>query len=214
MFNILIFKIMKQLLSLGILFAAITMTISCEKEELIDPRIVTGTGEIVTKPLSLSTFSRIEFNGLANLYVTVGGEQSLILKAQQNIIEILNWEVDAGILTIWMDEGVTIQNHEEIRFEIVVNELFSLLHDGVGDMALQGGNQESLTIDFRGVGNIHAYALPVDNCIVMSTGVGNCEILVNNYLEVDISGAGNVYYRGEPEIISTGTGLGDLINEN
>ena len=205
---------MKNTMLFGITLTAITLMIGCEKEPLNDLTRISGTGEIVTKPLELATFSNLELEGVSNLYITVGNEQSVELKAQQNIIDVLNWEVSAGILTISMDEGITIHNHEEILFEIVVNELSDVVHDGVGDVTLDGISDNALAIDFRGVGNIDAYDLPVENCTVYSSGVGDCKVNVSGYLEVDISGTGNVYYIGNPEISSTDTGIGDLINDN
>jgi hypothetical protein len=188
--------------------------ISCEKDELDHSNTIEGTGPIVTNTLDLASFSKIELTGVANLYVSVGGEQSVVLKAQQNIIDVLNWEVDAGILAIYLDENVSILNHEEIRFEIVVNELFELLHDGVGNMNLEGSGTENFAIDHRGVGNINAYDHPMDRCSIASSAVGDCKIYVKSFLEVDISGVGDVYYRGNPEISVTDTGLGELINDN
>lgn len=205
---------MKKTMLFGITLAAITLLIGCEKEPLNGLNKISGSGEIITKHLELATISNVELEGVANLYVTVGNGQSVTLKAQQNIIDVLNWEVSAGILTISMDEGITIHNHEEIRIEVVVNELFDVVHDGVGDVTLNGISDHDLSIDFRGVGNIDAYDLPVENCTVYSSGLGDCKVNVSGYLEVDISSAGNVYYIGNPEISSTDTGLGDLINDN
>jgi hypothetical protein len=205
---------MKQLILLSYVLAATLLTVSCEKENPNDPTSITGTGEIVNKPLEISSFSNIELNGVADLYISVGSEQSVILKAQQNIIDVMSWEVSAGTLSIGLKEGITIHNHKEIRFEIHLPALASLVHDGVGDVTLNGGNQPEMDIDFRGVGLVKAYGLPVDRCVVLNSGIGDCKVKVNSYLEVDISDLGNVYYKGNPEISVTDTGLGDLINDN
>lgn len=205
---------MKNVNQFVIVLTASLLMISCEKEEANDLLTIVGTGEIVTKSLDLDPFSHIEFTGVANLYISVGDRQSVQLKAQQNIIDILTWEIMAGTLLIGIEEDIYLQNHEEIRFEIVIPDLRSLIHDGVGDMELTGESREVFDIDHRGVGHMDAYALPIDHCTIISSGIGDCKIQVDSTLEVDISNIGNVYYRGNPQIISNDTGIGNLINDN
>lgn len=205
---------MKTSLFFSFIFTAILLMVSCEKEELNEERTITGTGPIVNKTLALDPFTQIEHDGVADFYVTVGGEQQVILKAQQNIIDVMTWEVQSGTLMIGMEEHVTIHNHDGIRIEIVMDELHNILHDGVGNFSLQGNNSSLLDIQFTGVGNVDAYAFPVDHCTVFNNGVGDCKVMVNQTLDVDISGIGDVYYRGYPEITVSDTGPGDLINDN
>ena len=52
-------------------------------------RNVIGTGPVVTQTLTLDEFSKIENTGVADIYVTLGSPQSVVLKAQQNIIDIM-----------------------------------------------------------------------------------------------------------------------------
>jgi hypothetical protein len=44
--------------------------------------------------------------------------------------------------------------------------------------------------------------------------MGDCKVRVKENLDVDISSIGNVYYRGNPEITLSDSGLGALINDN
>jgi len=205
---------MKKVILISIVLAAVSMTISCEKEEWNDLAKVTGEGDIVTRLLSLDPYSKIILEGGANLHITVGDEESTVLKAQQNIIDVLSWKVSSGTLTIGLKERITLNNHEEIRFEINTPELSHLLHQGVGDVSFEGNNQDELDIDFRGVGHVFAYGLKVDKWVVLNSGTGDCKVWVNETLEVDISSLGNVYYRGNPEITFADSGLGKLINDN
>jgi hypothetical protein len=56
--------------------------------------------------------------------------------------------------------------------------------------------------------------MPVNECSIISSGVGNCYVKVNDFLDIDISGVGSVYYKGNPEIESSINGIGKLINDN
>ena len=205
---------MKNLFVSSIVLAAISMTISCEKEDWNDNTRVSGEGEIVIQQLSLEPYSEIILDGVANLYITVGMEESTTLKAQQNIIDVLRWKVSSGTLIVGLKEGITLHNHEEIKFELNVQVLNKLIHEGVGDVRFKGTSQDELDIDFRGVGSVIAYGLTVNNCVVLNSGTGDCKVQANETLDVDIVSLGNVYYRGNPEISLSDSGLGELINDN
>jgi len=207
---------MKHLIIISTVTAAVLFFASCEEEDLKSDleNKVTGTGEIVTRNLTLDSFNEIHLEGVSNVYVTISDEQSTVLKAQQNIIDVMTWEVVAGTLLIGLEENTSIENHEEIRFEIEIPELHEIIHDGVGDFDLTGNTQETLDITHTGVGDIYGYALPVNECYLVTSGVGDCKVKVNDYLNVELTGVGNVYYRGNPEIEYTDMGVGQLIDDN
>ena len=109
----------------------------------------------MTETLDLSSFHSIKNTGVANIYVTVGDTQSVVLKAQQNIINVITYEANNDTLEIGIQKNIST-----------------------------------------------------------STGVGNCQVRVNNTLNVTITGVGSVYYKGYPTISSTITGLGKLVDAN
>jgi hypothetical protein len=177
-------------------------------------RNVVGTGPVVSKTLSLDEFSKIENTGVADIYVTLGSPQSVVLKAQQNIIDVMTIGVLNDELKIGLENGVSIERAEEIRFDITIPEITSIILTGVGDYVLSGDFQEELKIVMTGVGNVKAFDLEVGTCNISITGVGDCEVRVKNTLNVTITGVGNVSYKGHPAITSSVTGLGSLIDAN
>lgn len=199
---------------MSIVLAAILLPFSCEKENPEPFNRITGKGEIVEREIHLEPFSRVILDGVANLYIRVGEKQSITLKAQQNIMDVMNCKVSADALTISLKEGVSLNNHEEIRLEISVLKLHKLLHSGIGNLILEGIKLETFEIDHRGIGDVHAYRMPVNHCVVLHSGTGSCMVKAIDELEVDISALGDVYYKGSPQITLNDTGLGDLINAN
>ena len=151
---------------------------------------------------------------MANFYIIAGSPQSVQLTAQQNIIDVMTFEVTDETLHVGFKKDVSVENHEEIRFDITLPALTGIGLTGVGDFVLSGEDQDQLTIRLTGVGNVKAFDMKVRSCTITSTGVGNCEVYVTDNLRVTISGVGNVYYRGKPSIISHITGLGLLIDSN
>lgn len=85
---------------------------------------------------------------------------------------------------------------------------------GSGNIELNGScNNEHLTIS--GSGDVKAFYMNASDCHTKISGSGNLKVFVSKSLWVDISGSGNVYYRGNPVIESVDiSGSGSLINDN
>lgn len=186
----------------------------CNDDDPLDDNKITGTGPVVTQNLDLDAFNKIENVGVANFYITIGSPQSVVLKAQQNIIDVMTYDVVDQTFEVGLQENVSIENHEEIRFDITMESINQIELIGVGDFNLSGDDQEELTINVTGVGNIKAFDMKVGTCTITFTGVGDCEVHVIDELTVTLSGVGNIYYKGTPTINSTITGTGELINSN
>jgi len=201
-------------LNIILLISFSALLISCEAINDINDRTIVGEGPVVAETLDLDSFSKIANSGVANFYITIGSPQSVILKAQQNIIDVMTYEVKGQTLDIGLEKNVSIENHEEIRFEITIPTISEIELTGVGDFYLSGDDQDELTINFTGVGNVESFDMKVGSCYITLTGVGNCEVYVTDVLDVTITGVGNVYYKGTPAITSSITGLGQLINSN
>jgi hypothetical protein len=177
-------------------------------------KVIEGSGPVVTKTLNLKSFHRIENTGVADVYVTLGNSQSVVLKAQQNIIDVLAYEVFNNTLRIGFTDNISIKNTPEIRFDIVIEEISDIGLIGAGYFELSGDFQDDLSISLIGVGQVDAYDLEVGRCTILSSGVGDCKVNVRDELNVTITGVGSIYYKGTPSINPEITGIGKLINDN
>lgn len=187
-------------------------TTGCEDDEPNNK--IVGMGPVVTKNLDFSSFNKIENIGVANFYITIGSPQEVVLKAQQNIIDVMTYEVINQTLKVGLKENVSLENHEEIRFDITIPAINQIELVGVGDFTLSGADQDDLSILLTGVGHVNAFEMKVSTCVISSAGVGNCEVWILNNLDVTITGVGNIYYKGNPTITSSITGMGQLIDAN
>jgi hypothetical protein len=183
----------------------------CE-DDGINSRTIDGEGAVVTEILELDSFDKINNTGVANFYVTIGSYQSVALKAQQNIIDVMTVNVSGETLNVGLEKGVSLGKHEEIRFEITVPSFSAIDLTGVGDFILSGEDQDELTVRLTGVGNVRAFDMTVGTCSITTTGVGDCEVSVTDALDVTITGIGIVYYKGDPSLHTEITGIGDVID--
>jgi len=85
---------------------------------------------------------------------------------------------------------------------------------GSGNATLVGTAGEG-NLKLSGSGNIYATNFGQDKVYVTVIGSGDVHITVSSFLDVTISGSGNVYYKGNPTTINQHiTGSGQLIDEN
>lgn len=201
--------------SLILIFFTIISFVMCDQDDdPIPDKKITGIGPIVSETLNLPPFDKIENTGVANIYITLDEPQAVVLKAQQNIIDIMTYQVIGSTLKIGIEDNISIENSEEIRFEITVREMNDFKLIGVGNLELSGDFQDDLSISLIGVGNVDAYGTEVGICTIVSTGVGDCKVFVRDELDVTISGVGTVFYKGNPSITQNVTGIGSLVNDN
>jgi hypothetical protein len=77
------------------------------------------------------------------------------------------------------------------------------------------GNADEGNLNISGSGNIYASNFLQNKVYITLSGSGDTHISVTAYLDVTISGSGNVYYKGDPSVINKNiTGTGQLIDEN
>jgi hypothetical protein len=175
---------------------------------------ISGRGDIVSQTVTVGPFHSIKNIGVADIYITKGNPQEVTIYAQQNIIDIMTYEVLDGELVLSIEKNVTIESSKGISIDITMPEIRKISSLGTSYMRISGTGQGKLYIDNTGTGTINAFGFEVDTCYVNLTGTGDCRVNVNLLLNAVITGTGSVYYRGYPEIVSSVTGLGRIINSN
>ena len=200
-----------------ILIALMFNYFGCNSEEIVTTSNkiqVVGSGPVDSMTVSLPTFHSITNIATFDINVTKGSPQRVVLRAQQNILNVMTYTVVNGELILGFQDNVNVTTSEEVSADITVAEINNATIVGAGNYTLNGAQQNRLGFYITGVGNVESYNLAVDTCNIVITGVGNCRVRVNSLLNVTITGVGNVYYKGNPTIISTITGTGSIINDN
>ncbi len=208
---------MKNLKTIPILTLITLTSIGCNINSNItgnDGRKIVGIGDAITQTVSLPSFSNISNTIPANINVTVGSPQKIVLKAQQNVLDEMVLEIEDFELRLNFEEDVTVIASSGIEVDITIAEFNSITSTGVGTLFLSGPKQNEMSINVSGVVNVEAYDLEVDICSIDKAGLANCKVKVNNILNAVLSGIGNVYYRGNPTINATTSGIGKVINDN
>lgn len=83
---------------------------------------------------------------------------------------------------------------------VMVNIIdLNILNSGTGDIELKG-KTEKAGIQNTGTGDINSLEMSVSKADIVSTGTGDVKIRVENELNLKLTGTGDFYYSGEPEI--------------
>lgn len=218
----------------------VLLTLSCSSDVNINlpdnnfppNNCLDGQGLIISEPRTLADFHSINNTIFADILLTQGPKEDVIIEAQQNILTELKTSVVNGELRLMLDR--CIDSSQAMKVHITIPEIRELTLTGVGDIIAQNdfdlvdldvtltgvgdfdlqGTTTTLDILLTGVGDIKAFDLNSDICDIVISGKGDAEVLVNDTLDATISGIGTVFYKGNPVITSNISGTGDIINSN
>lgn len=92
------------------------------------------------------------------------------------------------------DIDIEINGAADIEMEIESKNIRTFIN-GAGEI-LFIGKSSNLAVTINGAGELAATNFPVDSANVMISGAGDCRLNVARALVVDISGSGDIRYRG------------------
>ncbi len=180
-----------------------------------DTRYISGEGELVSHTIVVDTFTNILHGSIGTMNVTVGDTFSLTLRAQQNIINEMNFFDDDGFFFWGIQGDVKILESDTIVLDIQLPvNLESVKLTGVGNIFIESPKQDEIILDLQGIGNILGYNAEVDDAQVFLSGSGNVQVKVSENLSGILSGSGNIYYQGEPIVNVLVTGAGNVLDDN
>lgn len=91
--------------------------------------------------------------------------------------------------------------------------VFTAQLSGTGSMELDG-EAENANFKISGIGNIDAYNFKVENLTAKISGTGNAEVYATKSIQAKISGAGNISYKGNPDLVNSDVSGAGSINRD
>ena len=171
---------------------------------------IVGTGDIASMEVELTEFEGVSVTGTCNVDIVTGETQAVEFHAQQEVLNVLRYEVIDHILHIGFKPDYTVNTSKEISASIVIPMVSFASITGAGDFSIEGAKQEVLDIHITGTGSVSAFDMEVNDCTIRISGAGNCDVNVIESLDVLISGVGMVFYMGEPALTSNISGVGNI----
>lgn len=154
---------------------------------------VNGKGPVITELRSVSDFNEIEFGTSGRLYYRQAATQKVEIRAQQNILDVIESTVRDGELRLRIKNNTVLHSYEPIEIYVESPSIRGLKVKGSGDIrANEAINTDRLDAEISGSGSIDLHKL-------------TCELV-----EADIEGSGNIVVRdgsathGELEVEGSG----------
>lgn len=189
-----------------------------------------GSGAPAREVRDVAEFARVEVGGTIHLDLRVGEPRSVAVEADDNLVAHVRTEVADGVLRLSLLPG-SYETRTPLRVEVVTPSLRGLVLDGAAradvaglaggafDVAVGGaaeatlaGRVDVLSAHVSGAGELGAFGLEALRADVDVGGAGEAEVTVREDLSGDVSGAGKLRYRGDPQRLRTETTGSGTVN--
>jgi Putative auto-transporter adhesin, head GIN domain len=191
-----------------------------------------GSGNVVEETRPVEGFNKIDLQGLGEVNIEYGDQESLRVEAEDNLIGSIQTDVRSRTLEIGIEKNTNIVPTKPIRFFITVTELDSLEVSGAGSIHASSIDAQDFEISIGGLGNAEIGELQVDRLDVQIGGSGDVVIhdgsvnkqtitidglgsyragdLPSQAAEVAINGAGSATVWATDTLDATVSGLGGV----
>lgn len=194
------------------------------------PAVVKGSGNVVSETREVSGITSIVLEGSADVNVTFGTTESLVITGEDNIIPLIETNVQNNQLTIKTKPLTTYSTTKPVVVNVTVTTLKGVSISGSGNITVPDMNSDtihvdlpgsgtitlagivnSLDFDIGGSGNIFADELKAKSAKVVLGGSGTIKVNASESLDATLSGSGNILYSGNPpKITKNVTGSGSI----
>jgi Putative auto-transporter adhesin, head GIN domain len=186
-----------------------------------------GSRIAATQVRDVAAFNSVELAGSNNVVIRVGEKQSVVVKADSNLLDRVTTQVQSGRLVIANTPG-SFTTRSPMSVEVTVPTLTALTLTGSGNIVVDGIETESLTVTFPGSGTFTASGTVTRLDVTVSgsgtvqftrlvatdvravvSGSGSIFITATKSLDAAVSGSGAILYAGNPQDVTksvTGTG--------
>jgi len=191
-------------------------------------RGVRGNGHVVEKEINVSNFERVDLSGIYSVDISIGDEQSVSVKAEENLMKYLKVKVSNN--TLIFDTKRNLSPRKGIKAFVVLKSLKGINASGASfakaenidaaniSIDISGaskveisGSSDNLELDVSGAAKLYAKNFVCKKISADVSGAGNAVINVIEKLYADVSGAGSLNYYGNPNDFSFDTsGAGSI----
>ncbi|MEM1246426.1 MAG: DUF2807 domain-containing protein [Acidobacteriota bacterium] len=176
----------------------------CDDDDLFDPFDVTGNGRIRSEFRDVRNFDGVALLGVGDLEIVQSGQESLIITADENLLDRLSSDVFGGELVLSVDSNREILPSRTIEYRVEAIDLVSVALVGVGDVDVRSVDTAELFIDLAGIGDVDVRGV-ADFQEIRITGVGDYDApnLASAEVDVDLTGPTRVTVRVRDRLTGT-----------
>lgn len=184
----------------------VAVTVNAQKETAIEP-----SGKIITKKITVKTFDGIKAEGLYELILTQGDNESVKIEADDNLMELFTVANEGSTLLISMPKlrgnnihfnGKKDDKNLKLKVYVVFKQLKNLDVAVIGNVRSESVVKASaFNLESKNVGNVNL-KLAADKLTVNNKGVGNVTLL-GTATNAEIKNKGVGAFEGSDLIVQT-----------
>ncbi|MET0393054.1 MAG: head GIN domain-containing protein [Chitinophagaceae bacterium] len=195
---------------------------------------VTGSGNVITKDVTVSAFDELNIQGVFSVQLTQGSREDVKIEAEDNIQPLFEVRNDGSKLTISMKKDANIDTQKKMVVHITFKNLKSMDLKTVGNIS-SGQNMnfdnlnisnksvgtvelkmtvKNLDVDNKSVGNVTLNG-SADNAVIKNKGVGNVQAagFVVQKMDIENRGVGSAEVNAAKELKVKDSFLGKVVNK-
>jgi len=160
---------------------------------------VNGDGPVVSETRSTGSYSGIHYALQGNLHIDSGSGGGIEIRAQQNIINVVETYVNNNTLFIRLRSSTVIHSYEPIEVYIKTTDPTLIHLSGSGNIvATKTISPAELTIESSGSGNIQLEQVQTGKLQARISGSGKIEVLQGSAgtEKIQLSGSGQALLSG------------------
>jgi hypothetical protein len=161
---------------------------------------IKGSGDIVNREIITTEFNGIFHYGTGTVNIYPDKDYKVTITTYSNMHQIFDIYVENDILQIDYWDNLQKYKPYDITIDIYLPELKTIVSRGPGNIIIDNGNIDNLIIELSDSGNIDAHKYEAENIDVIISGSGTIKIWSTNILNVNMTGPGTIYYKGNPSI--------------
>ena len=161
---------------------------------------VTGSGKVASETRAVSDFQAVATRGSIDLLVRQGARESVELRADDNLLPLIETVVEERngqrTLVIGVKKGHSIQSRNDLQVTVDVVRLQAISTSGSGDVRVEALQTPSLKLALSGSSDAKFASLRTDDFTIAISGSGDVDAAGRaGRLTVNISGSGDVRLR-------------------
>lgn len=215
-----------------LLFSFFILSIILISSDMLNSQTIYGDGNVTNETRTVTSFNSIEVNGVMNVYLKQGSNESVVVEADKNILQYVITKVNSkGELDIETKENVNIKKSTKLNVYVTLKDISKLECNGVGNVNTESKLElNDLNIENNGVGNVDldidcnkltleinsvgntTLSGNIDNVNMEHNGVGNIKAfdLTADNLSIESNAVGNAEVNAGREISIKLNGMGNV----
>ena len=225
---------MRKFLLFSLLVISLGVSAQDEKVHKSDKPKIEGSGNMVTREVSVQSFDELNVSGVFSVLLTQGGKEGVRIEADDNLQELFEVKNEGSKLNISMKKDVNFSSKKKLKVYISFKKLKNMDLKTVGDVSSdQNLNFDDLKLHNKSVGNVDlkltAQTLNVDNksvgnirlsgkannVVIRNKRVGSIQAggFVVQTMDIDNNGIGSAEVNAEKELKVKDNMMGKVTNK-